>query len=705
MVWLVRVLVGQLAHTMMPYYMPFVQGAVVTGFREGTLPSPAAAAAAALKTKSSPLSSTASPIDGPTGIPCPTTFFRRYVEVLSSSSGGSEVSGALLACAMALNDDGMPRDWNYFLAFAFFRAGAILQGVYKRALQGNASATNALAVGRLADAVIGRAHIYAELHEADVRHRVPVVAPPLSKPAAVTPPVPPSPSPSGLLHKHPTPAAPPTVPPGRFAPPRHSHGSSGAAIIRHDERSIPPLSDRARRTLADVREFVHERILPQEERLLALAASLDPAAAVVVANGGEHATSAGLDTARFVANHASHRAAVAALQSEARKAGLWNLFLSCHADPERRFGPGFSNREYAPMAEEMGRSLVASEVFNCQAPDTGNMEILTMYGTEAQQRQWLQPLLDGSIRSCFAMTEPGVASSDATNMAASVSSAPGAVVLDGRKWWTSGALDPRCSLMIFMGKDDSATEDPAATSAQARARGDGSTRHARHSMILVPMRERAGAEITRGIRVERALPVLGFYDLPHGHAELTLDRVMVQPESEAVLLRRGKAFAIAQGRLGPGRVHHCMRLVGMAERAAELSARRAWARSAFGSELAHKDLVVAQAARSRAAIEQARLLTLQTAAAIDELGVRAARGHIALIKAVVPEATCAVLDAAIQVHGGAGVSPQDTPLAQMLAWARALRIADGPDDVHWLSVGKAELAQWRPDPTDSSSRA
>ncbi|MDE2367595.1 MAG: acyl-CoA dehydrogenase family protein [Burkholderiales bacterium] len=349
------------------------------------------------------------------------------------------------------------------------------------------------------------------------------------------------------------------------------------------------------------------------------------------------------------------------LKPKARAAGLWNLFL-----PESEYGAGLRNQDYAPLAEIMGAVPWASEVFNCSAPDTGNMETLVRYGSAEQKRRWLEPLLAGEIRSAFAMTEPAVASSDATNIESRIERQGDDYVINGRKWWTSGAGDPRCAVYIFMGKTD-----PAAP------------RHGQQSMILVP----ADAP---GIRVLRPLSVFGYDDAPHGHMEIEFENVRVPAAN--MLLGEGRGFEIAQGRLGPGRIHHCMRLIGLAERALALMCERAVARTAFGKPLAQQGVTQERIAQSRCLIEQSRLLTLKAAWMMDEAGNKSAKGEIAMIKVVAPQMALQVIDWAIQLHGGAGMS-QDFPLAYFYTLARTLRFADGPDEVHRAAIAKLELGR------------
>lgn len=400
------------------------------------------------------------------------------------------------------------------------------------------------------------------------------------------------------------------------------------------------LSERTRLLQDELESFMHTHVYPAE-------ATYATHFAAAVAEGDPH----------------RHPSMVEDLKSEARRRGLWNLFL-----PDAEYGAGLSTLDYAPLAEISGRSFLAPEAMNCAAPDSGNMEILAQFGTDAQRSEWLRPLLDGEIRSCFAMTEPAVASSDATNIASTIERDGDEYVLNGRKWWSSGAMRDRCAIAIFLGRSD-----PDAP------------RHRQHSMVLVPMD-------APGLTRVRNLSVFGYIDM-EGHAELDFRNVRV-PVSN-LLGEQGGGFAIAQARLGPGRVHHCMRAIGAAERAFDLMCARAHERHPFGRPLAEQGVVQQWVADSRIELEQARLLTLKAAWLMDRAGNKAARTEIAAIKVAVPEMALRVVDRAIQTFGGAGVS-QDTPLPAMYAWLRCLRIADGPDEVHRGSLGRAELRRYAP---------
>jgi len=398
--------------------------------------------------------------------------------------------------------------------------------------------------------------------------------------------------------------------------------------------SLFPQSDKSRELVKRVSAFVREHIDPAEAAYFSH-----------VAQPGQRWTIPPI---------------IEQLKGQARAEGLWNLFLpGAH-------GAGLSNLEYAPVAEAMGRSPLAPEVFNCNAPDSGNMEVLLHYGSEAQKARWLMPLLDGAIRSAFAMTEPDVASSDATNIATRIRRDGEHYLVDGRKWWTTGATDPRCAIFIVMGVTNPDAEP-----------------HRRHAMILVP-RDAAG------VRIVRPLSVFGYDDAPHGHAEVAFDGVRVP--SNHLILGEGRGFEIAQGRLGPGRIHHCMRLIGLAQRAMEAMIARASTRIAFGKPLAAQGIVQDAIAQSRCEIEQARLLTLAAAAALDRDGIKGAKDAIGMIKIIAPRMACNVIDRAIQIHGGAGVSG-DHFLAHAYAGARSLRLADGPDEVHVAALAKAMLRE------------
>ena len=393
-----------------------------------------------------------------------------------------------------------------------------------------------------------------------------------------------------------------------------------------------PLSDRAQELLDQIKIFMEENIYPNESRFFEEVAIGDRWQPVPI---------------------------MEELKTRAKDRGLWNMFL-----PESQNGAGLTNYEYAHLCEVMGRSPLAPEVFNCSAPDTGNMEVIERYGSDGHKEEWLKPLLNGEIRSAFAMTEPAVASSDATNISSSIVRDGNEYVINGRKWWTSGIGDSRCRILIFMGKTD-----------------PNGPKHKQQSMILVPRN-------TPGVKVLRLLSVFGYDHAPHGHGEVEFDNVRVPVEN--LLLGEGRGFEIAQGRLGPGRIHHCMRCIGVAERALELMIARAKSRVSFGTSIAEKGSAREDIARSRMEIEQARLLTLHAAHKMDTMGNKTARGEIAMIKVIAPNATQQVLDRAIQIHGGMGVC-DDTLLPHWWAANRTLRLADGPDQVHMEAVAKLEL--------------
>lgn len=471
--------------------------------------------------------------------------------------------------------------WDFYIALSFFKLAAIGQGILARYIMGNASAENSERYGEITKG-LARAGLS------------------LAKRSSMTPSV------STSL-------------------------TSASEII--PVLSPQPLSEKARDTLQQVKDFIKNVVMPNETVFLQ-----------------QHSEAS---TPWY------NPPIMEEMKAKAKKQGLWNLFLPAES--------GFTQLEYAYMAEQMGWSPIASEVFNCSAPDTGNMEVLHLYGNDAQKEKWLRPLLDGTIRSCFGMTEPQVASSDATNMECTIKRDGNEYVINGRKWWTSGAGNPNCKFSIVMGKTG----------------GEGTPRHKQHSMIIVPLD-------TPGVQKVRALRVFGNLDAPHGHFEIKFENVRVPVEN--LILGEGRGFEIAQGRLGPGRIHHCMRLIGLAERALEMACSRAFSRRAFRRHLAEMGVVQHQIAECRIAIEQARLLTLKAAHLIDLHGTKKARKEVAMIKIVAPRMGCNVIDTAIQIHGGGGVS-NDFPLAAFYAGARSLRIADGPDEVHLSQVALRELKE------------
>ncbi|XP_048676886.2 acyl-CoA dehydrogenase family member 10 isoform X2 [Caretta caretta] len=506
-------------------------------------------------------------------------------------------------------------NWNFYMAFSFFRVAAILQGVYKRSLTGQASSAAAESGGKQAELMANLAWDFATKEGFRVFKECPA-AKPLARPYSTW-------TRNGAFSRRNYVTMAPSTP---------AHTSKAHLILSPDG-----LPGRAQDLYHKLRRFMDSYVYPAEQVLR------------------DHQVSQSRWTPHPL---------IEELKDKAKSEGLWNLFLPVENDPEVKYGAGLTNQEFAHLCELMGTSLFAPEIFNCSAPDTGNMEVLVRYGTEEQKERWLQPLLDGKIRSCFAMTEPQVASSDATNIESSVIEEKGFYILNGHKWWISGALDPRCQLCVFMGKTDPEAQ-----------------RHKQQSMLLVPMD-------TPGITVTRPLSVFGEEDPPAGHGEIFFENVRVP--KEYILLGPGRGFEIAQGRLGPGRIHHCMRLMGYSERALVLMKERVTSRVAFGKPLAEQGTILEDIAKSRAEIEQARLLVLKTALLMDTAGNKAAALEIAMIKMVAPLMALRVIDRAIQAFGAAGLS-NDYPLAQFFAWARALRLADGPDEVHRTAVAKLEL--------------
>eukprot|EP01134_Creolimax_fragrantissima_P002073 CFRG2073T1 len=525
----------------------------------------------------------------------------------------TELEFLQLYCAKrGLDEKALLKDWDFYLAFSFFRITSIGQGVYARSLAGQASGATASTFGDLARKTASIAATAARRYETN-------------RPSSNTR--------NTSQHS------------GRgyhtYSVDNNVQKTSRRSYKSASNDGIFGLSERVAKIKEDVVDFIDEEVIPLEPKL------------------NEHQFDEKLQW--------QPTQLMEDLKVKAKSRGLWNLFLPLESDPEGKHGAGLTNLEYAHLCEEMGKSLWAPETFNCSAPDTGNMEVLTRYGTDMQKDRWLTPLLNGDIRSCFAMTEPEVASSDATNIQTSIVRDGDEYVINGRKHWTSGAMDPRCKVAILMGKTD--------TSAST---------YNQQSMILVPM----DAE---GINIIRPLRVLGYLDAPHGHAEIEFSDVRVP--ATHMLLGEGRGFEIAQGRLGPGRIHHCMRLIGYAERSLELMCKRVTERTAFGKPLAAQGTILADIANSRCEIDQARLLTLKAAHMMDTVGNKAAKREIAMIKIVAPLMAATVIDRCMQAHGGIGLTP-DYPMAQLFAAARTLRYADGPDEVHRMSLGKMELAKY-----------
>ncbi|XP_002739682.1 acyl-CoA dehydrogenase family member 10-like [Saccoglossus kowalevskii] len=508
-------------------------------------------------------------------------------------------------------------NYDFYMAFSFFRIAAILQGVYKRSLQGQSSSQTGQIVGAYAEDMADTAWSFAEKYNKTLSQKQ-----------------------SGKIENQPGNRSYSTwTINGHHTGQRHystqsKDNSTTYGLLPVLESALP---DHVQDLHSRVKAFINKNIYPIEKDIV------------------KHQMSA---------DRWSPHPLVEKLKEKAKSENLWNLFLPRETDPDVKYGAGLSNLEYAYLCESMGKSMIAPEVFNCSAPDTGNMEVLVKYGTNTQKQEWLIPLLDGKIRSCFAMTEPEVASSDASNIRSSIIQEGGEYILNGRKWWTSGAMDPRCKLCIFMGKTD--------TSA---------ARHQQQSMILVPME-------SPGITKIRPLSVFGFDDAPAGHAEIVFENVRVPATN--LLLGEGRGFEIAQGRLGPGRIHHCMRLIGYAERSLELMIKRVKDRVAFGKPLVEQGTIQADIAESRMDIEQARLLTLKAAHMMDTVGNKVAAPEIAMIKVVAPRMAQRVIDRSMQAHGGGGLN-HDFPLAIFFAWARILRLADGPDEVHRRAVSKMEI--------------